>query len=75
MNRKIKSVSFNMNDHFERKMFEHIDQMPNFSTFMKRLIQNHIQSLEITTNTNVKLQPEVPTNKPQFDITLMKQFI
>jgi hypothetical protein len=40
MNRKIKSVSFNLNDPFENEMYEYTERFPNFSSFIKRLIQN-----------------------------------
>ncbi len=42
MNRKIKSVSFNLNDKFEKDMYEYSQQYPNFSSFIKRLIQNSL---------------------------------
>lgn len=37
--RKIKPVSFNMNDPFERGLLEHTTQFSNFSGYIKRLIQ------------------------------------
>jgi hypothetical protein len=40
MSRKVKSVSFNINDPFENEMFEYANKFPNFSSFIKRLIQN-----------------------------------
>jgi hypothetical protein len=40
MSRKVKSVSFNLNDQWEKEMFEHANKFPNFSSFIKRLIQN-----------------------------------
>jgi hypothetical protein len=40
MSRKVKSVSFNINDPFEIEMFEYANKFPNFSSFIKRLIQN-----------------------------------
>jgi hypothetical protein len=40
MSRKVKSVSFNQNDQFENEMYEYAKKFPNFSSFVKRLIQN-----------------------------------
>jgi hypothetical protein len=40
MSRKVKSVSFNRNDPFENEMYEFAKKYPNFSSFIKRLIQN-----------------------------------
>lgn len=42
MNRKIKSVSFNLEDPFENEMYEYSLKFSNFSSFIKRLIQNSI---------------------------------
>jgi hypothetical protein len=40
MSRKVKSISFNQNDPFENEMYEYAKRFPNFSSFIKRLIQN-----------------------------------
>ncbi|MEH7116015.1 hypothetical protein V7128_01150 [Neobacillus vireti] len=40
MSRKVKSVSFNLSDQWEFEMFEYANKFPNFSSFIKRLIQN-----------------------------------
>jgi hypothetical protein len=45
MNRKIKSVSFNRNDPFENEMYEYTEKFPNFSSFIKRLIQNAMNGI------------------------------
>lgn len=42
MSRKVKSVSFNLSDPFEQVMYEYTKKFPNFSSFVKRLIQNSI---------------------------------
>jgi hypothetical protein len=44
MKRKVKSVSFNLSDPFEQEMYEYTKRFSNFSTFVKRLIQNSLQS-------------------------------
>ena len=36
----MKSVSFNRNDPFENEMYEYTNKFPNFSSLIKRLIQN-----------------------------------
>ena len=38
-----KSVSFNVVDPFQRQMKEHVEQYPNFSAYMKRLIQRDME--------------------------------
>lgn len=50
MNRKVKSVSFNLEDPFELEMYEHVLNLPNFSSFVKRLIQNSISGSEQKTS-------------------------
>ena len=40
MRRKVKSVSFNLDDQWEVEMYEYANRFPNFSGFIKRLIQN-----------------------------------
>jgi len=42
MSRKIKSVSFNLSDPMENEMYEYAMRHSNFSTFIKRLIQNSL---------------------------------
>jgi hypothetical protein len=42
MSRKVKSVSFNLDDKFELEMYEYSIKVPNFSSFVKRLIQNYL---------------------------------
>lgn len=42
MTRKVKSVSFNLNDPFEVELYQHTLKYPNFSSLIKRLIQNSI---------------------------------
>lgn len=79
MNRKIKSVSFNLSDPFEKEIYEHSQQYPNFSSFIKRLIQNSLYGGK------QQVQPQeiyVPKtiNYPQDEIMslnqdMMKQFL
>ena len=38
-----KSVSFNVVDPFQKQMKEHVEQYPNFSAYMKRLIQRDME--------------------------------
>jgi hypothetical protein len=38
-----KSVSFNVIDPFQKQMKEHVEQYPNFSAYMKRLIQRDME--------------------------------
>jgi hypothetical protein len=46
MSRKVKSVSFNLSDQWENEMFEYANKFPNFSSFIKRLIQNAMQNIQ-----------------------------
>jgi hypothetical protein len=38
-----KSVSFNVVDPFQQQMKEHVEQYPNFSAYIKRLIQRDME--------------------------------
>jgi hypothetical protein len=42
----VKSVSFNLCDQWENEMFEYANKFPNFSSFIKRLIQNAMQNIQ-----------------------------
>jgi hypothetical protein len=39
-----KSVSFNMLDPFQAQMIKHVEQYPNFSAYIKRLIQRDMEN-------------------------------
>lgn len=58
MGKKIinKSVSFNVLDPFQRQMKEHVDQYPNFSAYIKRLIQRDMEG-----GTSVKSIKKAPS--------------
>lgn len=76
MNRKIKSVSFNLDDQFEYELLEYSKKFSNFSSFVKRLIQNQMNG-SIHQQT---LSPEEPKNKlksssPTINKDLLKQLI
>ena len=67
MARKVKSVSFNLHDPFENDMYEYAEKFPNFSSFIKRLIQNAmsgkvenkpVQQLEKSPLPNMEIKPE-----------------
>jgi hypothetical protein len=71
MSRKVKSVSFNLSDQWENEMFEYANKFPNFSSFIKRLIQNamsgksenlqlnqHVQKVEKSPVINMEINPE-----------------
>lgn len=59
MSRKIKSVSFNLNDKYEQEMFEYTKQFPNFSLFVKRLIQNSMSGISVD---KTEAKSSVPNN-------------
>jgi hypothetical protein len=68
MSRKVKSVSFNLSDQWECEMFEYANKFPNFSSFIKRLIQNAmsgksenlqpVQKVEKSPIVNMEINPE-----------------
>jgi hypothetical protein len=68
MPRKVKSVSFNLSDQWESEMYEFANKFPNFSSFVKRLIQNAmsgknesikpVQKVEKSSIVNVEINPE-----------------
>jgi hypothetical protein len=62
MSRKVKSVSFNLNDPWESEMYDYTLKFPNFSSFVKRLIQNSIQG-KIESIQQVKHVPETIINQ------------
>ncbi|MBT2699872.1 hypothetical protein J7E79_21130 [Bacillus sp. ISL-40] len=43
LNRKIKSVPFNLDDPYERELLEHCNQYIHFATYIKRLIQRDME--------------------------------
>lgn len=43
--RKIKSVSFSLNEPFESKLFEHVLNQGPFSKYVKRLIQRDLEGV------------------------------
>lgn len=61
MNRKNKSVSFNLSDKFEAKLLSHADDYSCFSTYVKRLIQNDMQG-SFETDRQVKNDRQTHSN-------------
>lgn len=55
--RKIKSVAFNVADPYELKLVNHLHQYPNFSGYVKRLIQRDMEG-----STKTHLIEEVKSN-------------
>jgi hypothetical protein len=43
LNRKVKSVPFNLDDPYERELLEHCNQYIQFATYIKRLIQRDME--------------------------------
>lgn len=52
--REVKSVSFNMKDPIERKLFMHQRKYPNFSVYIKRLIQKDAEQGFFSSPTPIK---------------------
>ena len=44
-NRKLKAVSFNIEDEYEEKLLEYVESIKNFSGYVKRLINDDMRGL------------------------------
>ncbi|QOR65798.1 hypothetical protein IM538_18610 [Cytobacillus suaedae] len=44
LNRKVKSVNFNLDDPFEKELLDHSKKYLQFATYIKRLIQRDLDS-------------------------------
>lgn len=44
-NRKLKAVSFNMDDKFEEGLLEYVETIKNFSGYVKRLINDDMRGM------------------------------
>lgn len=74
MSRKVKSVSFNLNDPFELELLNYTEQYPNFSNHVKRLIQDSMNGKVVNLQITKQVVNE-PMEQPIFDKSLMKQFL
>jgi hypothetical protein len=72
MSRKVKSVSFNLSDPFENELYEHTMKYPNFSSLIKRLIQNSLNGK--TDNPQSKLVQEIK-NTPIEQVPIQRDFL
>jgi hypothetical protein len=72
MTRKVKSVSFNLNDPFEIELYEHTMKYPNFSSLIKRLIQSSISGK--TDNPQSKQVQEIK-NTPIEQVSIQRDFL
>jgi hypothetical protein len=72
MTRKVKSVSFNLNDPFEIELYEHTMKYPNFSSLIKRLIQNSLNGK--TDNPQSKQVQEIKNN-PIEQVSIQRDFL
>lgn len=79
MSRKIGQVSFNLNDPFEKELLDYSNTFPNFSGFVKRLIQNALystqQNAQTTLSQSQHLIPEQPPENPELTTDMMRQFL
>lgn len=73
MSRKVKSVSFNLSDQWENEMFEYATKFPNFSSFIKRLIQNAMQNIQ--PNQPVQKVGKLPIVNMEINPEHLKQLI
>ena len=77
MSRKVRSVSFNLNDPFEKKMFKHSQDLPDFSNFIKKL---YLSYLNVQPNTqpqnNLSNEPPMPpVEQPTVNLNHLRQLI
>lgn len=78
MSRKIGQVSFNLLDPGEKELHDYCSKYPNFSGFIKRLIQNAINGQQPINQTHVqtmKLESHKEPKSNDFDSNMMKQFL
>lgn len=75
MNRKIKSVSFNLDDPMEFEMYEYTLKYSGFSTLVKRLIQNYMNDGTVKPSFKKETSHSIPIDKPKIGKDLMSQFI
>lgn len=73
MTKEIKnmSVSFNLSDPFQRQMKEYVEQFPNFSGYMKRLIQRDMEG-GVNVRTIKKAPQQAVTNLSMSQLTGIK---
>jgi hypothetical protein len=72
MSRKVKSVSFNLSDPFEIELYKYSMKYPNFSSFIKRLIQN---SLNGKTDNQQSKQVQEIKNTPIEQVSIQRDFL
>lgn len=70
MNIKTKGVAFNLDDPNQLKMFNHLSQMTNYSSYLKLLIWQDLQGLGRTVP---ELAPAMPDNS--IDVSLMEDLV
>jgi hypothetical protein len=58
-----KSVSFNVLDPFQRQLKSHCDKYPNFSGYIKRLIQRDMETIDITAHQQRRTPAPPVTNR------------
>ncbi|WP_121609141.1 hypothetical protein [Mesobacillus foraminis] len=68
LNRKVKSVPFNLDDPYERELLKHSSQFKQFATYVKRLIQRDMDQV----NRVILKEPEDKGRYPENPIDLSK---
>ena len=58
-----KSVSFNVLDPFQHQLKNHCDKYPNFSGYIKRLIQRDMETIDVTPYRKTKTPAQPVTNR------------
>ncbi len=60
---KTKGVAFNLVDPFQKKMFEYASSFPNFSAYVKRLIQRDMEGVLHQNVSSMPVQHEITINE------------
>lgn len=71
MSRKIRSISFSLDDQFEEELYKKSLAIPNFSKLMKRLLENHVNGK----SESVKVVPISQPTNPTVDKEYLRQLI
>jgi hypothetical protein len=74
MSRKVKSVSFNLSDPFENEMYQYTMKYPNFSSLIKRLIQNSLNSKKDNQQPKIKQVQETKIT-PVEQVSIQRDFL
>lgn len=70
--RRVKSISFNIVDPFEKQLLDHSKQYSNFSVYVKRLIQRDMEGGSVAHKTKMLTELD---NEVDLDSELMSNML